>query len=79
MKIDACDGEPWTEIEVRHLRVCLNSGDTIEQAAAFLYRSGTVEDVRRKAEERGLSYKTQTTNNRRLSTGQPARPHRRDA
>jgi len=53
---DVSDGEPWSEIEVRHLIVCLNSGDTIEQAAAFLCRSDR--EVRRKAEELGLTKAT---------------------
>jgi hypothetical protein len=48
------DGEPWTEMDVRDLISSLRSGDTIEDAAQHLCRSGTVEDVRRKAEELGL-------------------------
>jgi hypothetical protein len=57
-KIDAYDGEPWTEMDLRDLEACLRWGDTIEEAAQHLCRSGTVDDVRRKAEELGLSYKT---------------------
>jgi len=55
---DIFDDEPWTEMDSAHLRTALGSGDTIERAAKFLCRSGTVEEVRRKAEELGLSYKS---------------------
>ena len=48
------DGEPWTEMDIEDLTAALKSGSTIEDAAQHLYRSGTVEDVRRKAEELGL-------------------------
>jgi hypothetical protein len=51
---DFYDGEPWTEMDLRDLTAALHSGDTIEDAAQDLCRSGTVEDVRRKAEELGL-------------------------
>src|SRR5262249_24371553 len=61
-KIDANDGEPWTEMDVEDLIEALTSGDTIEDAAEFLCRSGTVDEVRRKADELGLIYKS-----RRLS------------
>ena len=52
MKIDIYDGEPWTEMDVEDLTAALKSGDTIEDAAQHLCRSGTIDDVRRKAEER---------------------------
>ena len=54
---DIYDGEPWTEMDVEELTAALKDGRTIEEAAKHLGRSGTVEDVRRKAEELGLSYK----------------------
>jgi len=52
---DYDDGEPWTEVDVRDLKLSLQDDNTIEEAAIFLRRSGTVDDVRRKAEELGLS------------------------
>jgi hypothetical protein len=55
---DANDGKPWTEIDVRGLMAALRVGDTIEEAAAYLCRSGTIKDVRHKAEELGLKYKS---------------------
>jgi len=57
-KIDVYDGEPWTEIDIEDLTAALKHGSTIEDAANHLCRSGTVDEVRRKAEELGLSYKT---------------------
>jgi len=56
--MDIYDQEPWTEMDLRDLTAALRSGDTIEDAAQHLCRSGTVDDVRRKAEELGLSYKS---------------------
>jgi len=53
-KIDIYDGSPWTEMDIRHLAVALAFGSTIEEAAKHLCRSGTIDDVRRKAEELGL-------------------------
>jgi hypothetical protein len=52
--MDIYDGHPWTEMDVEDLTAVLRSGDTIEEAAQHLCRSGTVEDVRRKAESLGL-------------------------
>jgi hypothetical protein len=53
-KYDIYDDEPWTEMDVRDLTAALKAGDSIEEAAAHLCRSGTLEKVRRKAEELGL-------------------------
>ena len=57
--IDIYNGDPWTEMDVEDLKAALQSGITIEEAAHHLCRSGTVDDVRRKAEELGLSYNSQ--------------------
>jgi hypothetical protein len=58
MKSDANDGKHWSEKDVRNLMASLRCGDTIEEAAERLCRSGTVDEVRRKAEELGLKYKS---------------------
>jgi hypothetical protein len=58
VKIDANDGKHWSERDVRDLMASLRCGDTIEEAAQHLSRSGTVDEVRRKAEELGLKYKS---------------------
>ena len=57
MKSDANDGKHWSENDVRNLMASLRCGDTIEEAAERLCRSGAVDEVRRKAEELGLKYK----------------------
>jgi hypothetical protein len=56
-KFDIYDGDPWTGMDIRDLAAALASGSTIEDAAQHLCRSGTIDAVRRKAEELGLSYK----------------------
>jgi len=58
-KFDIYDGFPWTEMDIEDLTAALKHGDTIEDAANHLCRSGTVGEVRRKAEELGLHYKTE--------------------
>ena len=57
-KIDAHDGDFWTDMDIRDLMSELRCGSSIEEAAQHLCRSGTVEDVRRKAEELGLKYRS---------------------
>jgi hypothetical protein len=57
-KFDIYDGNPWTGMDVRDLAAALASGSTIEDAAQHLCRSGTIDEVRRKADELGLKYKT---------------------
>jgi hypothetical protein len=52
---DTNDGKPWDKEELDDLAACLKDGHTIEEAARFLCRSGTVEEVRQKAKELGLS------------------------
>jgi hypothetical protein len=59
-KIDLYDGMRWTETDIEDLIAAIRHGDTIEEVARFLCRSGTVEDVRRKAEELGLKYRSRT-------------------
>ena len=53
---DANDGRTWTEMDVRQLMACLKGGDTIEDTAKHLCRSGTINDVQRKAQQLGLKY-----------------------
>jgi hypothetical protein len=53
-KSDIYDNEPWTEMDVRDLTAALKAGDSIEEAATHLCRSGALEEVRRKAEQLGL-------------------------
>ena len=63
---DINDGNEWSEQDIADLKASLESGDTLEEAAGFLCRAGTVEEVRAKADELRLRYK-------RGKTGQPRR------
>jgi hypothetical protein len=51
---DLNDGKPWSEMDLFDLRNSLAYGDSIEEVAGLLCRAGTVEEVKRKAEELGL-------------------------
>ncbi len=51
---DTNDGIPWTDGDIDDLRFEFKHGGSIESAARFLCRQGTVEDVRQKAIELGL-------------------------
>jgi hypothetical protein len=57
-RIDAHDGDLWTDMDIRDLMAALRRGSSIEEAAQHLWRTGTVEEVRRKAEELGLKYES---------------------
>jgi hypothetical protein len=48
---DTNDGKRWSEMDLFDLRNSLAYGRSIEEVEGFLCRSGTVEEVRRKAEE----------------------------
>ena len=51
---DLKDGKPWSQDDLDDLALSLKDGGTIEGAAHFLCRSGSKEEVRKKAEELGL-------------------------
>jgi len=51
---DRNDGKPWSAMDEADLILALERGDSIEEAAIFLCRSGTVEDVAAKALALGL-------------------------
>jgi hypothetical protein len=55
---DMNDGKAWDAGEIADLENSLAFGRTIEEAAEFLCRSGTIDDVRRKADELGLAYRS---------------------
>lgn len=51
---DINDGKPWSDMDMEDLRtVCF--GYTVARAAEFLCRSGTPDDVARKAREIGVN------------------------
>ncbi len=51
---DANDGKNWSALDERDLADVLKDGGSIEEAATFLCRAGTVGEVARKAAELGL-------------------------
>jgi hypothetical protein len=55
--MDIYDGADWTEMDIEDLRASIEGGASIEDAVEFLCRSGTVDDVARKACELGLKPK----------------------
>ena len=48
------DGKEWSVADLDDLALALKDGGTIEGAAYFLCRGGTIDDVRHKAKELGL-------------------------
>jgi hypothetical protein len=57
---DIYDGAQWTEMLIQDLKALIGHGSSIEEAAQFLCRSGTVEEVKRKCEELGLKPKARS-------------------
>jgi hypothetical protein len=51
------DGEEWSEMDIEDLRSIIDAGATIEEAAEFLCRADSVNDVARKCDELGLKSK----------------------
>ena len=52
--MDIYDGEPWTEMDIEDLKEEIEHGCSIQEAAEFLCRADSIEDVERKARELGL-------------------------
>ena len=51
---DRNDGKLWSPDDIEDLTLALKDGGSIEGAAYFLCRDGTIEDVRQKARDLGL-------------------------
>jgi hypothetical protein len=51
---DRNDGKDWSATDLEDLALALRDGGSVEGAAYFLCRAGTIEEVRRKAKELGL-------------------------
>jgi hypothetical protein len=51
---DIKDGKEWSAADVEDLSLALKDGGTVEGAAFFLGRAGTINEVRQKAHELGL-------------------------
>ena len=52
---DIYNGTEWTDMDIDDQRASIEHG--LEEAAEFLCRSGSVDDVKRKAKELGLILK----------------------
>jgi hypothetical protein len=52
--MDIYDGADWTEMDIEDLKSEIEHGRSIEEAAQFLCRADSVDDVARKARELGL-------------------------
>ena len=48
------DSTPWTEMVIRDLKDVISNGGSQNEAAEFLCRPGTIQDVACKCEELGL-------------------------
>ena len=55
-----CDGADWTEMDIDDLKAAIESGRSMEEAAEFLCRADSVDDVARKCEELGLKPKARS-------------------
>jgi hypothetical protein len=53
--MDIYDGAEWTEMDIDYLKAAIASGSSVEEAAQFLCRAHSVEDVRQKCRELGLA------------------------
>jgi hypothetical protein len=49
--MDIYDGADWAEMDIEDLKAEIEHGRSIHEAAEFLCRAGTVDDVARKARE----------------------------
>ena len=52
--MDIYDGTDWTEMDLEDLKAEIQAGHSIEEAAQFLCRADSIDEVERKARELGL-------------------------
>jgi hypothetical protein len=65
--MDIYDGAEWTEMNVEDLRAEIEGGGSITEAAEFLCRADSVDEVRRKAKKLGLKVRAKATAKTSLS------------
>jgi hypothetical protein len=58
--MDIYDGADWTDMDIEDLKAAIEGGASIEDAAEFLCRSDSVDDVARKCAELGLKPKAKS-------------------
>jgi hypothetical protein len=59
--MDIYDGAEWTKMDIEDLKAAIEHGRSIEEAAEFLCRADSVDDVARKCEGLGLKPKLTMT------------------
>jgi hypothetical protein len=55
--MDIYDGADWIEMDIDDLKAAIECGSSREEAAQFLCRADSVDDVARKCQELGLTPK----------------------
>ena len=58
--MDIYDGAEWTEMDIEDLKAAIEGGASIQDAAEFLCRADSVDDVARKCDELGLKPKARS-------------------
>ena len=58
--MDIYDGADWTEMDIDDLKAAIEGGATLQEAAEFLCRADSVEDVARKCAELGQTTKAKS-------------------
>jgi hypothetical protein len=61
--LDIYDGSERTEMDIDDLKAAIAAGSSVEEAAQFLCRAASVEDVRRKVRELGVGIVDTSQNN----------------
>jgi hypothetical protein len=54
LKTDLYDGAPWSDGDIEDLKAGIERGRSVEDIASLLCRSGSADEIRRKAAELGL-------------------------
>ena len=58
--MDIYDGAEWTKMDIEDLKAAIEGGASIQDAAEFLCRADSVDDVARKCDELGLKPKARS-------------------
>src|SRR3981081_309526 len=54
-RADIYDGAAWTEMDIDDLKAAINHGDSPEEAAEFLCRSGSIDDSGARSDRKQLT------------------------
>jgi hypothetical protein len=58
--MDIYDGADWTDMDIEDLKAAIEGGASIKEAAQFLCRADSVDDVARKCKDLGLKPKAKS-------------------